>query len=250
MEELEVQDLRENYFRVSNHIYDQELDVYEIGVYSCLCRFAHNESTESFPSITTIEKMLQISRNRVIKSLKALVKYKIIHKKSGHTGKSNRYYLLDIPSARGELVRRMNQGSAPHEPPSASGELGVVHEVNSKKTHVKRLTKKTKEKNMPVLPTSLKACEEFAPAWETWLTYRKEMRKTVTPTMAAGMLSKMEKMGPARAVAMIRHTIENGWQGLYEAKGGAKTDKYRENYFKTKELLKEQEKKNERKAIK
>lgn len=134
-DDIEIIDLRECHFRVSNHIFNNGLSVYELGVYFCLCRYANNKNTESFPSITTLQKMLNISRPKVIESLKKLVEEKLIHKKQGHTGKSNRYYLLDLPSKRHLLVNTINQGSKPHLPE-------VVNPVNPKKTHIKKTNEK------------------------------------------------------------------------------------------------------------
>jgi DNA-binding MarR family transcriptional regulator len=142
LNELEIVDRREHYFKVSNHIFNQELNVYEIGVYSCLCRFADNDSTESFPSITKIQKMLNVSRPKVVSSIKSLVEKKIIFKKMGHTGKSNRYYLLNLPSKQQLLVNDINQGSKPHLPTSKPRLPEVVNEVNSIKTYSKKTNKK------------------------------------------------------------------------------------------------------------
>lgn len=139
MENFKILDLRESYYKVSNRIYDESLniDVYELGVYNCLCRFANNENTESYPSITKIQQMLKISRPKVVSATKSLIEKELILKKQGHSGKSNRYYLMPIPSKRELLVNAINQGSKP-------GELGVVNEVNPIKTKLI----KTKEENI------------------------------------------------------------------------------------------------------
>lgn len=150
MNELEIIDIREHYFKVSNHIYDHDLSIYELGVYTCLCRFANNDNTESFPSISTIQKMLKISRPKVINSIKQLVEKQIVYKKMGHTGKSNRYYLLNLPSKRHLLVNEINQGSKPHLPTSKPRLPEVVNEVYSKKTYIKKTNKKTKGKTDPI----------------------------------------------------------------------------------------------------
>ena len=94
-----------------------------------------------------------------------------------------------------------------------------------------------KQNNKPTgleIPSSLSACKDFLPTWETWLTYRMELRKKVTPTMAAGQLAKLEKAGPETAITMIRQSIENGWQGLFPIKQKSTT---KSNYEKGKELL-------------
>jgi DNA-binding MarR family transcriptional regulator len=136
--QIQVVDLREKYFRVTNHIFEEDLDIYEIGVYSVLCRYGNNDSTESFPSISKIQKMLKVSRPKIVKTLKSLTDKGIVHKRSGNKGFSNRYYLLSLPSKRELLVNMINQTSKPDLPE-------VVNEVNSiktntKKTNIKKLT--------------------------------------------------------------------------------------------------------------
>lgn len=61
---------------------------------------------------------------------------------------------------------------------------------------------------------------DFRAAWDEWLAYRRE-RKLGKPT---GMTVKATyrrfeaDLGPERAAAAIRHSIEKGWQSINEAK--------------------------------
>jgi len=57
---------------------------------------------------------------------------------------------------------------------------------------------------------------EFAESWAKWQKFRKELKKPLTPTMVEGQLAMLAELGEARAIAMIRHTITKGWQGLRE----------------------------------
>ena len=59
---------------------------------------------------------------------------------------------------------------------------------------------------------------EFREAWAAWAEHREKIRKPLTWPMIRQQLKKMERMGVARAVAMIEHTVEKGWWGLYEPK--------------------------------
>lgn len=61
---------------------------------------------------------------------------------------------------------------------------------------------------------------EFREAWANWLRYRCERRKEVTPTGARISLSKCEKLGVEKSIAAINHSIENGWQGIFEPNDG------------------------------
>lgn len=71
----------------------------------------------------------------------------------------------------------------------------------------------TSVKDKEALPFSSK---EFTEAWTDWKQFRKEKKSPVTPTMGKAQLAKMAELGEARSIAMIRHTIEKGWQGLRE----------------------------------
>lgn len=136
-ERIELVDLREKYFKVSNRIFDYKLDAYEISIYSLLCRYADNSTTESFPSISTISDTINISKPKVISTIKSLVNKEIIYKKLGDRIHSNKYYLMSLTTKNEEVVKEINHPSKPHLPQ-------VVNEVNTKKTHVKILNEKTK----------------------------------------------------------------------------------------------------------
>ena len=70
------------------------------------------------------------------------------------------------------------------------------------------------------LPPELQTTE-FLSAWSDWLQHRAEIRKPLKPTATANKLRELAKWGPARAVAAIRHSIGNGWQGIFEPNGFA-----------------------------
>lgn len=57
---------------------------------------------------------------------------------------------------------------------------------------------------------------EFLSAWDDWVRHRAEIRKKLTPTAARNSLIKLEHMGPPRATQALRHSIANGWQGIFE----------------------------------
>lgn len=60
---------------------------------------------------------------------------------------------------------------------------------------------------------------EFRSAWADWLADRRERkRKPYTERGVAGLLAELAKHGPAAAVAAIRESIRNGYQGLFPEK--------------------------------
>ena len=89
--------------------------------------------------------------------------------------------------------------------------------LDAKRTHKPN---PTQPHPSPPLPTSLDT-DAFKDAWARWLIYRKERRRSLTPSTATKQLTMLAKHGPTTAVAMIDQSITNGWQGLFEVKGNA-----------------------------
>lgn len=58
--------------------------------------------------------------------------------------------------------------------------------------------------------------EAFAETWNDWVVYRKERKKKLTPSTIKMQLKKLGGVGEVRAIRMITHSIEKGWEGLFE----------------------------------
>jgi hypothetical protein len=59
-------------------------------------------------------------------------------------------------------------------------------------------------------------CSEFATAWEDWQAHRKSLRKPLTPQSISEQLKQFGEWGVQRSIEAIRHSIKNGWQGVFE----------------------------------
>jgi hypothetical protein len=79
---------------------------------------------------------------------------------------------------------------------------------------------KAKGRSPVVFPPSLDT-PEFAEAWADWEAFRREKRKYLTDTSVNKQLAMLETFGVEGAIASIEQSITNGWQGLFEPKGGA-----------------------------
>lgn len=66
--------------------------------------------------------------------------------------------------------------------------------------------------------------DAFHVQWAKWINHRKEIGHRLKPTMVDAQLEDFVLIGVERAVAMMAHTIKQGWQGLREpeANGQAK----------------------------
>lgn len=73
------------------------------------------------------------------------------------------------------------------------------------------------------IPASLNT-PEFIVAWECYCRHRDQMKAKDRMTDEAKRLAlkKLEKVGPKRAVAIIEHSVSNGWVGLHEPSGTMK----------------------------
>lgn len=72
----------------------------------------------------------------------------------------------------------------------------------------------------PALPAELASSPDFAAAWADWLRHRSELRKPLGPTAAAAQLRKLAAWGADRATAAVRHSLANGWLGVFEEAPG------------------------------
>jgi len=136
MSKITLIDLRDQFFKVSNNVFKKDLNIYEIGVYTAICRFVNNESKMAYPSLNKIAELLNISKRQVIRSIKTLCEKEIIYKKQGQTNICNQYYLIDIRSDQEALVTESHPGGDQESPQ-------VVTDRHPKKTNIKRLNKKT-----------------------------------------------------------------------------------------------------------
>lgn len=79
----------------------------------------------------------------------------------------------------------------------------------------------TKGLRTPLTPQGGKlpfSSDSFAEAWADWMQFRAELKKKLTPSTAKAQLKKLSDMGERDAIASIRQSISNGWQGLFEPK--------------------------------
>lgn len=128
-----------------------------IAVHVMLARHAGKDRS-AFPSITRLQKLTGLSRGIVVDSLKWLVRVGLIVKAEGKTEKNQRIniYTLTLPP-KGGVVHEVNYGSS-------SGELGVVHEVNSKKKQLEEETKKNSRRDADASPGETNWFEFFCKA--------------------------------------------------------------------------------------
>lgn len=140
------------------------------------------------------------------------------------------------PKAIGEAIdvvlaaiRKMLAGSATSEAKAAAARLNGARGGRPK--NLRKPNKKTQQvssvgnptlnptETQHVLVPSILDKPEFHLAWADWLAYRKERRLPVyKATALSAVYAKISHWGLAGAVASIRDSISNQWQGLFEPK--------------------------------
>ena len=125
----------------------------------------------------------------------------------------------DMREKTRERVRRFRDKQKDSDPCNATVTPCNAGNAIKKKSKSK---KKIENKEEPPNPQrgeaapSLPHQGDFREAWSRWEKHRREIKKPLRPTQTEAQLKKLATMTEARAVAMIDHTIEMGWQGLRE----------------------------------
>jgi hypothetical protein len=57
---------------------------------------------------------------------------------------------------------------------------------------------------------------DFKLFWSSWEQHLKEKKKPLKPTTRKMQLAKLFEMGEERAIAALKHSMTNGWQGIFE----------------------------------
>lgn len=77
-----------------------------------------------------------------------------------------------------------------------------------------------KEKEIPMAVPDLLDTSEFQETWAKWEKYRKEKKGgSLTNSTRELQFKKMIALGIPESIAMIEHSIENGWAGLFPTDG-------------------------------
>ncbi len=157
-----------------------------------------------FASNEYLGGMLCLSESAVRQSLLALEHGKYITRTMDSNG--NRSIKTCVSSSFHAHPRQISVATPPencHPPQQKSGTYS-----NRKKRIVD-----IRELNLPPLPHS----EQFAKAWESWMAYRKELKKPLTATSIREQLTFLTQQTEHDAITSIQQSIRSGWLGLFPA---------------------------------
>lgn len=141
-----------------------------------------------------------------------------------------RYYPGDSEAA--VIAKRLagKKGGRPRKALKTEGEKphGLVNENHDPEVSKREAVTKGKERKGKVKKGKEKEaaspCPDFeslalCAAWNEWLEYLKQKRKTPTPLTIKKQLKQLEKLNEQDAIITINQSIQNGWQGLFPISG-------------------------------
>lgn len=66
---------------------------------------------------------------------------------------------------------------------------------------------------------------DFVLFWNNWEQHLKEKKKPLQPTGRKMQLNKLKEMGETRAIAALKHSMANNWQGIFEPDANKSSNK-------------------------
>lgn len=124
------------------------------------------------------------------------------------------------PPSSQRAVREETQAPEGKIDEAPEGQLPNLPLVASTKD-LKRQSKKQREVLTVAFPDGYET-EDFKAAWNDWSEHRRAMKKPLTPQSEKLQMKQLAEWGYDLALATLKHSTANGWQGLYPPKDGAR----------------------------
>lgn len=163
-----------------------------LAVYTCLCRYM-DVDRRCYPSQATLSEKAGMSPRQVLRSIKVLrdLEYIILEQRGGPGSGTNHYRIPGAPDViqQGTLFNEQAGPPAVKGKPSPAMEQAIPPELDS---------------------------PEFRELWNDFIQHRVEQKKRMTPTAIRRAFQKMLPWGRDRAIAALKHSIANSYQGIFE----------------------------------
>lgn len=103
---------------------------------------------------------------------------------------------------------------------TARGGCGKPHTYSKEDNKELINTKGLKEQldSIPWVSALPFSSEAFSNAWQSWIDYRKELKKPLKDATVTAQWKEFVAWGEEKSIASIQQSIKNGWQGLFEPK--------------------------------
>ena len=180
-----------------------------------------------WPGYRRLAYDLGLDKSTVMNSIAKLANLGEIVKVNGANGQTNRYKMTaetvrETRTVDGEGRTQNPDGDRTQNPDGVYAKPVRYRTRNpdrTRKNHNKTQSKNHSDTPFPDLPFDLDS-EAFKTTWTEYRQHRREIKKPMTATSEQKALKKCLALGEARAIAAIEHSIANGWQGIFEDKGG------------------------------
>lgn len=232
----EVFFLEPGYTQIPNKVLDS-LRLFtesEVRILMALCRqtFGYKKYQDTI-SISQFMKFTGMTKTGVIAGTDGLLKQGVIYRieKSTKFGKSYEYGFRMEKNTEEDLVRQADRVTL-----DLKGEVvrqadkEVVRQADTQNKEEKQSTEKQRkacDKSLLLeIPLKLKNNEGFNESWKDWEEhYKQKTGKRMTDQTRKLSLQKCESWGIERAIAAMKHSMECGYQGLFESRAtnGART---------------------------
>ena len=176
---------------------------------------------ESWPALSRLEADTALSRNAVLEGIRQLERCGVLTvSRRGRRG-VNVYRFRKCTGSENAPVQKTD-GTGSENGPEPVQKLNPNLSNNPEKNLPKK--KAGRKAALPEIPEKLRAVEGFEAKWAEWLAYRRQdIRKPVTPRMAAGQFRLL--LEQADPVAVLEASIRSGWSGLFPSKDNGRGDK-------------------------
>ena len=163
-----------------------------------------------FASNEYLGGMLGLCESAVRQSLIALEKGGYITRNVDSDG--NRSIKTCVTSSFCATPRQISDATPPENchPPQ---------QKNSTYSNRKKRIVNIKDLLLPPLPHG----DEFAKAWDSWVQYRKELKKPLTATSIREQLKFLSEQTEHNAITSIQQSIRSGWLGLFPGRQNSGT---------------------------
>ena len=179
----------------------------------------HNPN--AWPSQNTIAAAMNSTKRAVQKWQAELAAKGILEIESGKGCRVSNQYRLNLDRLTPKAGLNDEPCSPLFKPNSEPRSFRIANDVrlNSEPRAHQRTMKDHLKEQGALIPKNLDS-GPFRDAWREWLAYRRQRKQSLTPATIGKQLKKLAAWGPVVAVQSIEQSIEHGWQGLFEPKGG------------------------------
>lgn len=196
---------------IRNGLDGDTLKGFSLAIYHALCEIASDTESEQFKTLQSHIGIIAggFSTRTVQRCLPQLRELGVIGYETPKLKGPITFTLLsvDAPESRNDATDGRNV-----TPSEKTGIWRTVEET--KKEHKKEQRKKVADASV-VFPSALDT-KDFKTAWSEWKQYRRAAKmKKLPPVSVKAQLKKLDEMGEQDAIEAIKHSIAQGWSGIF-----------------------------------